>query len=98
MAILEMIPPEYWKQLRNELNALDWQAIGNAEDAARQQAEQAERKRREAEYDAAIRRKNAENRRAYKEQERERINAYMRERYARLKAERNATKDFPYPE
>lgn len=57
MAILDMIPPEWWRQLRKELNSLDWAAINSAEDAARQQAEQAEQERRAKAYDEAIRHK-----------------------------------------
>lgn len=57
MAILDMIPPEYWRQLRRELNALDWDNIDSAEEAARQQARQEEQKRRAAAFDEAIRRK-----------------------------------------
>ena len=30
--VLEMIPPEYWRRLRRELNALDWESI-NAREA-----------------------------------------------------------------
>lgn len=60
MAILDMIPPEYWRQLRKELNALDWEAINSTEEAARQQSEQVERERREREFDAAIRKKRSE--------------------------------------
>ena len=99
MGLLDMIPPEYWRQLRKELNALDWAAIQSTEDAARQQAEQAERERREKAYDEAIRRKNRQNRRdkelqtgnnrKWVEAHREQINAKQRERYARLKAERH---------
>ena len=67
MAILDMIPPEWWRQLREELNALDWAAINSAEDA-RQQAEQ---ERRAKAYDEAIRHKKRlqfreRNRRNYK--------------------------------
>lgn len=61
MALLDMIPPEYWRQLRKELNALGWAAINSVEDAARQQAEQAEQERRARAYDDAIRRKKAAN-------------------------------------
>lgn len=95
MAILDMIPPDYWRQLRKELNALDWAAINSAEDAARQQAEQ---ERRAKAYDEAVKRKNRQNRREkelqtgsnrkWVEAHREQINAYQRERYARLKAEK----------
>lgn len=60
MAILEMIPPEYWRQLRRELNALDWDNINSAEEAARQQARQAEQERRAAAFDKAIRKKRSE--------------------------------------
>lgn len=60
MAILEMIPAEYWRQLRNELNALDWDVIESLEAAKIQQAEQAERERRAKAYDEAIRRKRLE--------------------------------------
>lgn len=60
MAILEMIPPEYWRQLRKELNALDWDSINSTEEAARQQARQAEQERRAAAFDEAIRRKQSE--------------------------------------
>ncbi len=39
--VLEMIPPEYWRRLRRELNALDWESIDAREAEARQKAEQA---------------------------------------------------------
>lgn len=39
--VLEMIPPEYWRRLRRELNALDWESINAREAEARRQAEQA---------------------------------------------------------
>ena len=57
MAILDMIPAEYWRQLRSELNALDWDEIEIVEAATIRQAEQAERERREKVYNEAIRRK-----------------------------------------
>lgn len=57
MAILDMIPAEYWRQLRSELNALDWDEIESVEAATIRQAEQAERERREKAYNEAIRRK-----------------------------------------
>lgn len=60
MAILEMIPPEYWRQLRRELNALNWDSINSTEEAARQQARQAEQEHRAAAFDEAIRRKQRE--------------------------------------
>lgn len=95
MAILDMIPPEYWRQLRKELNTLDWAAINSTEEAARQQAEQ---ERRAKAYDEAIRRRRGKDRqerekktgnaRKWVEAHREQINAKQRERYARLKAER----------
>lgn len=104
MAIIDMIPPEYWRQLRQELNALDWDRIDSEAEAARQQAEQAERERLEQEYDEAVRRahrrKEAESRsenerrtgyyRKWVAANREKVNAYARERYARLKAEKQA--------
>ena len=92
MPLLDMIPPEYWRQLRRELNALDWTAIKSTEDAARQQAEQTERERRAKAYNEAVRRKNRQNsresHRKWAEAHREQINAKQRERYARLKAEK----------
>lgn len=100
MALLDMIPPEYWRQLRKELNALDWAAIKSTEDAARQQAEQAEQERRAKAYDEAIRRRRGKDRqerekktgnaRKWVEAHREQINAKQRERYARLKAKRQS--------
>ena len=57
MAILEMIPAEYWRQLRSELNALDWDEIERVEAAT---IRQAERERREKAYNEAIRRKRLE--------------------------------------
>lgn len=60
MAILDMIPPEYWRQLRKELNALDWDKINSTEEAARQQSEQVERERIARDFDAAIRKKRSE--------------------------------------
>ena len=102
MAILDMIPPEYWRQLRKELNALDWEAINSTEEAARQQAEQAEQERRAKAYSEAVKRKSLKNRREkdrqagskrkWVEEHREQINAYQRERYARLRAEKMAVK------
>ena len=41
MAILDMIPAEYWRQLRSELNALDWDEIESVKAAKIRQAEQA---------------------------------------------------------
>lgn len=102
MAILDMIPTEYWRQLRKELNALDWEAINSTEEAARQQAEQAEQERRAKAYDEAVKRRRRQDSRErdrqngssrkWVEAHREQINAYQRERYARMRAEKMAAK------
>ena len=60
MAILEMIPAEYWRQLRQELNALDWVAIDAEEEAKRQ----AKRAKLEKAYNEAIRKRELKLRRA----------------------------------
>ena len=60
MAILEMIPAEYWRQLRQELNALDWVAIDAEEEAERQ----AKRAKLEKAYNEAIRKRELKLRRA----------------------------------
>lgn len=102
MAILDIIPPEYWRQLRKELNALDWEAINSTEEAARQQAEQVEQERRAKAYDEAVKRRRRQDSRErdrrngssrkWAEVHREQKNAYQRERYARMRAEKMATK------
>lgn len=38
MALIEMIPKEYWRQIRQELNALDWVTI-DAEERAKREGE-----------------------------------------------------------
>ena len=60
MAILEMIPAEYWRQLRQELNALDWVAI-DAEEEAKIRAKKA---KLEKAYNEAIRKRELKLRRA----------------------------------
>lgn len=69
MAIIEMIPPEYWAQMREELNALDPSEL--AQLAPPSETDTATPKRREtpgersariaAEYDEAIRRKQEQS-------------------------------------
>lgn len=69
--VLEMIPPEYWRRLRRELNALDWESINAREAEARRQAEQAaaelERAQAEAERKERRRMQNREAQRRYVE-------------------------------
>ena len=52
MAILEMIPREYWRQLYKELRSI-WEKL----ETDRMNQEKAERERRSAEYDEAIKQK-----------------------------------------
>ena len=69
--VLEMIPPEYWRRLRRELNALDWESINAREAEAKRQAEQAaaelERAQAEAERREKRRMQNKEAQRRYRE-------------------------------
>ena len=55
--VLEMIPPEYWRRLRRELNALDWESINAREAEARRQAEQAAAELAKAQAEAECREK-----------------------------------------
>ena len=56
MGILEMIPEEYWRQLFNELQTIDW---AKKDEEIRLQQER-ERERRSIEYVEAIKRKQKE--------------------------------------
>lgn len=57
MAILEMIPREYWRQLYTELKSV-WCKL----ETDRMNQEKAERERRSAEYDEAIKKKQKDGR------------------------------------
>lgn len=61
MPIIEMIPPEYWRQIRKELNALGDDL--NPAELARLESESQRRNRIAAEYDSAIERRRIENNR-----------------------------------
>ena len=53
--LIEMIPPEYWKQLRKELNSLGDNC--NPYEIERLKNREERRKRLNAEYDAVIKKK-----------------------------------------
>ena len=58
MALIEMIPREYWRQMRKELNALNWVAI----DAEEREQRQQDREHITQAYNEAIkRRRKAKN-------------------------------------
>lgn len=88
MAILDMIPPEYWRQLRKELNAIDWAKLDREEE---QRHEQAAREKYREEAARRRREKMQEYGRRYREANREKVNARQRERNARKKAARDAS-------
>lgn len=99
MAIIEMIPREYWRQMYEELSRIDWEHFRTDADAARERAHE----RLTAEYDAAIIRnqkakKNAsavkrynskkEYMRQWQKEHRAELAVYQRERRQRRKAEK----------
>lgn len=99
MAIIEMIPREYWRQMYEELSRIDWEHFRTDADAARERAHE----RLAAEYDAAIIRnqkakKNAsavkrytskkEYMRQWQKEHRAELAAYQRERRQRRKEEK----------
>lgn len=57
MAILEMIPREYWRQLYKELQSI-WEKL----ETDRMNQERTERERRSAEYNEAIKKKQKDSR------------------------------------
>lgn len=59
--LIDMIPPEYWKQLRKELNSLGDDC--NPYELERLKNREERRKRLNAEYDAVIRKKRNETKR-----------------------------------
>lgn len=79
MALIDMIPPEYWRQMRKELNSLDWQAIDSAEAAARQLAECMEHERLVEAYER--------KRRQLTEEQKERKRQYNKAHYRKLHPE-----------
>lgn len=93
MAIIEMIPREYWRQMYEELSCIDWGHHRTDADILREK----ERERRAAEYDAAIERntRNKKNKTArsryyeyqkrWRAEHREQLNAHQRE-YRKRKA------------
>lgn len=96
-----MIPPEYWRQMYEELSRIDWELFRTNADKARERAHE----RLAAEYDAAIIRnqkakKNAnavkrynskkEYMRQWQKEHRAELAAYNRERRKRRKAEQAA--------
>lgn len=75
MAIIEMIPCEYWRQMYEELNRIDWEHFRTDADIAREKAHE---------------RLAAENQRRWREEHRAELNAYHREWRKRKKAEKAA--------
>ncbi|MDE5900612.1 MAG: hypothetical protein K2H33_04565 [Muribaculaceae bacterium] len=67
MAILELIPREYWRQLKAERSGVDFSTLTITETPAQRS------KRIAAEYDAAIRRKQREYSRQMSEKRRDRL-------------------------
>lgn len=59
--LIDMIPPEYWKQLRKELNSLGDNC--NPYELERLKNREERRKRLNAEYDAVIRKKRTSSKR-----------------------------------
>ena len=99
MAILEMIPPEYWRQLRDELNAIDWRQLDRQQKreaaAAAREPDEAAR----AEVQELARQRRRERQRVYqakyRAEHREEIRAYHRARNARIKADRETAQKSP---
>lgn len=87
-----MIPPEYWRQLQRELNALNWAEIDRKQRHDREERERSEEQERKREERERRKRETAARRKEYQRQyhaaHREELREYQRKRAARLKAEK----------
>jgi hypothetical protein len=63
MAIIDMIPREYWRQMYEELKTVNW-----SKSTQELETEEARRKRIASAYDETIRRRTLEENREHREQ------------------------------
>lgn len=84
MAIIEMIPPEYWRQMWKELNSIDWKSLDQEEEEKRLKVEQQEKERRAKAYDRAIKKKRSLTE-EQKKRKRERDQRNYRKRHSEVK-------------